>query len=736
MNKDIRDNYELLEHKIHVLEEENAQLAERAEDSLLLGLISESIQAASDEFLVFEYAIERISILKTIPFVSCGYIEQGELKPISVYCSFSDGKDLGYPIKISPDVVGELEYGPVVVDIDDNLQCNFNNSSFQPKSAGLIGFSTQKHNNGIFLFIDDSTEGDRLTSIMILLSQVVNITVAKFDNLVLLEKLAQANKELESRVKKRTQDLTRSNIMLEKEIADRRASEKALWESHQTFLTVMNSIDATIYVADLDTYQILFMNKFMIDSFGKDYTGKTCYESFRQEDQPCSICTNKQLLNNDRKPAGVVVWQGINPVTGRDYINYDRAIKWIDGRLVRLQIATDITSIKKMEMQLQQSQKFEAIGTLAGGIAHDFNNLLMGIQGRASLMQMDLESQHPCLEHVIAIMECTRSATNLTKQLLGVARGGKYEVRPVDINDLVLHTSTMFGRTKKEIRIHTKFHDPPPVANADQTQIEQVLLNLYVNAWQAMPEGGELYLETSIVALGKIQCKPHNLEPGRYIKISVTDTGIGMDEDTLQRAFDPFFTTKEKERGTGLGLASAYGIIKNHSGIITVDSQPGQGTTFIIYLPTSDQKADSASQVKTEIDQGTETILLVDDERIIIEVAKPILERLGYKVIVAETGEQAISFIQRHSVKIDLVILDMIMPGMDGGKTFDRIHGIQPKMPVLLSSGYSLNNKANEIMQRGCNGFIQKPFNVYELSRKLRKLLDDRGAQHPNLANK
>ena len=232
----------------------------------------------------------------------------------------------------------------------------------------------------------------------------------------------------------------------------------------------------------------------------------------------------------------------------------------------------DITENTKLERQLQQSQKFEAIGTLAGGIAHDFNNLLMGIQGRASLMSVDLESSHPHSEHIKAIEGYIRSATDLTKQLLGFARGGKYEVRPIDINVLLIESAAMFGRTKKEIRIHNKLQNPPPVVEVDRRQIEQVLLNLYVNAWQAMPDGGEIYLETKIVTLDDAYCKPHQVKPGRYAKVSVTDTGIGMDESVCQRIFDPFFTTKEKARGTGLGLSSAYGIIKNHAGILTVYS--------------------------------------------------------------------------------------------------------------------------------------------------------------------
>jgi len=404
-----------------------------------------------------------------------------------------------------------------------------------------------------------------------------------------------------------------------------------------------------------------------------------------------------------------------------------------DGEAIGLRgFIIDITERKKMETELKESrarliqtQKMEAIGTLAGGIAHDFNNLLMGIQGRVSLISVDLKPSHAHSEHIKAIEDYIQSATGLTKQLLGFARGGKYEIRPIDINALVLNSSKMFGRTKKEIKIQTKLHDPPPVVEADRSQIEQVLLNLSVNAWHAMPDGGEIYLETKIVNLDDAYCKPYHATPGRYVKISVTDTGIGIERAIRQRIFDPFFTTKDKSRGTGLGLALAYGIIENHAGIITVYSEVGRGTTFNIYLPVSEEDPDKEVVGLERLVKGSEPILLVDDEEMIIDVGKSMLEKLGYQVVVAKSGQQAFDVIRRKGDEIDLLILDLIMPEIDGGKAFDLIRDIQPDLPVMLSSGYALNGQAIEIMKRGCNGFIQKPYNISELSQKIRKVLDE-----------
>ncbi len=396
-----------------------------------------------------------------------------------------------------------------------------------------------------------------------------------------------------------------------------------------------------------------------------------------------------------------------------------------------LSITRDITDRKRDEKEkirveglLQQAQKMEAVGTLAGGIAHDFNNLLMGIQGRTSLMAVDLQDSDPGLEHIRAIDMHVRSASNLTNQLLGAARGGKYDPRPTDLNKLIESSSEMFGRTRKEIIIHTHHSVTEVVAIVDRAQIEQVLLNLYVNAWQAMPDGGVLQIESDIVFLESEYCTQYMVEPDHYAKISVTDTGVGMDKIIQLQIFDPFFTTKEKERGTGLGLASAYGIIKNHDGFITVNSEVGQGTTFTFFLPLSEIEPYQENPAESVVVKGSENILLVDDEEMIIDVGNAMLQALGYSVTCAQGGEEAIQLIREVGNEIDLVILDLIMPKIDGGRTFDQIHEIYPLMPVIISSGYAIDGQAAEIIARGGNGFLQKPFNLSELSQKIRSVID------------
>jgi PAS domain S-box-containing protein len=397
------------------------------------------------------------------------------------------------------------------------------------------------------------------------------------------------------------------------------------------------------------------------------------------------------------------------------------------NELIQRNIELDETldELRATQQQLLQAQKMKAMGTLAGGIAHDFNNVLMGIQGHTSLVLQDTDPDHPHYGHLKGAEDLVKRGADLTRQLLGFARGGKYEVKPTNLNDLIQQSVDMFGRTKREIRIHTKHEERILPVEVDRTQIEQVLLNLYVNAWQAMPDGGDLYIETKNVIIDAKQAVPFGIEPGSYAKVAVTDTGVGMDTVTQQKIFDPFFTTKEMARGTGLGLSSAYGIIRNHGGVINVYSEVGQGSTLVIYLPAS-EKAVSVSKTKSlaGVSTGTETVLLVDDEEAILEVAKEMLEAMGYKVLLARNGKEAVDAYSRFGGDVDLVVLDMVMPDMSGREVYDKLKSMNQDTKVLLSSGYSINGKASEVLQRGCNGFIQKPFDMKEFSGKIREVLD------------
>ena len=717
-----------LRNTIEVLEAENAHLSERAEEALLVGLVAETIQSLTDPAEIVENVLERVSILKNIPYTACGRLMGHKLEPIAAYASFSDKTDVGWPIQINDTLLDEISQGPYVTTNPTELSADFEDTPFHPAVTAVIPFKSQFFSKGLFLFMDGDGIANRLAPMLFMLDRIVEMTVSRIDNQYLMRELARLNKELESRIDERTRALVTANQKLKAEIAERKQSELALKNAHERFVTVLDGIDAHVYASDLRSYEILFMNRKMKEDFGPALVGKRCYREFRNEMSPCKICTNSRLLDEHGKPGQVITWESKSPITGNWYMNHDRAVTWVDGRLVKLQIAIDITELKRVEHEkeqlqarFQQSQKMEAIGTLAGGIAHDFNNLLMGIQGRTSLVLLDLPASDAHHEHLKSIEAYVQSAAGLTKQLLGFARGGKYEPKPTDLNRIADESAKLFGRTKKEIRIHKKLAPELWTVDVDRGQIQQVLLNLYVNAWQAMPDGGDLYIQTQNQALTEYKAGLHQLEPGRYVSIKVSDTGIGMDPSILSRIFDPFFTTKEKGRGTGLGLASSYGIIQNHGGAIEAASETGSGSTFTIYLPASKRTVAKEPHVSQKPAQGSGTILLVDDELMIIDVGKMMLERLGYSVDVATSGSEAIK--KYTEKRTDIVILDMIMPDMSGGEVFDRLKAVNPDVRVVLSSGYSLSGQTQEVFDRGCHGFIQKPFTLDALSEKVQMVM-------------
>ena len=509
------------------------------------------------------------------------------------------------------------------------------------------------------------------------------------------------------------------------DITKRKQVEEELRTSRERFKAILEANPDPVVVYDIKGYP-LYMNPAFTQVFGwslDELKGK--HIPFIPDDQKeKTVEKTKQLLES----GDTVRFESrrlVKDALSLDVLISAAGIKDTNQKIKEVVVnLRDISDRKELEAQVQASHRFEALGTLAGGIAHDFNNLLMGIQGNVSLMLYDVDPTNPDYEQLKQIEEHVQSGADLTRQLLGFARGGKYEVKATNLNQIIDKTARMFSSAKKEIRVHVTCQEDIWSAEVDRGQIEQVLLNLYVNASQAMPGGGELYLKTENFIIDEKYTKPFTVVTGKYVRMSITDTGVGMDESTRKRIFDPFFTTKKMGRGTGLGLATAYGIIKNHGGIINVYSEVGHGTTFNIYLPVSKKKLPSEETIREKLLKGNETILLVDDEETVINVASRMLTKLGYDIRVSKSGKEALEIYGQEADKIDAVVLDLIMPDMGGKETFDALKSINPGIKILLSSGYSANGQASEILSHGCNGFIQKPFNLSALSLKLREILD------------
>jgi len=516
------------------------------------------------------------------------------------------------------------------------------------------------------------------------------------------------------------------------DITKSKRTEQALRESEERFREMAELMPQTVFEMDL-TGRLTFVNRNAFDTFGytqQDFDrGLSSWEIITPQDRHRAMENVAKILNGEAI--------GLNEYTARRKdgstfpIMIHSAAIVREGQLMGLRgFIIDMTERKraeeeriKLETQFQQAQRLETIGTLAGGIAHDFNNLMTTILGNTSLVLYDIDPSHPHYEPLKNIERQIKRGAELTTQLLGYARKGKYYVKPVSLNLIVEESSTAFGRTRKELTILRELASGLSPIEADKGQIQQVLLNLFVNAADAMPDGGKLILKTKNVRHKEIKSKHFDPTPGNYVSLSITDTGVGMDENILERIFDPFFTTKETGKGSGLGLASVYGIVKNHGGYIDVQSEKNRGTCFRIFFPASDKKVTEPKEPTPEIKQGSGTILIVDDEEMVLDIGIKVLKKLGYTVLNAKNGREAVALFQEHGDTINLVILDIVMPDIGGGEVYDRLKEIRPDVKVLLSSGYSIDGQARDIMDRGCDGFIQKPFSMKALSEKLSEIL-------------
>ncbi len=518
------------------------------------------------------------------------------------------------------------------------------------------------------------------------------------------------------------------------DITERKRAEEELRRSHQTLLTILDGIDSTVYVADMDSFEILFMNRHMIDDFGADLTGRPCYEAFRGESDRCAHCSHDRLLDTQGNPTGVSVWETRNPVTGKWYINHDRAIPWVDGRIVKLQIAMDITRLKELEQeriraeeQLQQANKMESVGRLAGGVAHDFNNKIQAIFGYTSLALSETDPESPVYPWLQEIEKAAQQSADLTRQLLAFARKQTIRLQVLNLNKTISGMLNMLRRIVGE-NIELQWTGGRALWNVmmDPAQVDQVIVNLVVNGRDAISGFGQISLKTENTSLdAPFLPSLAAAAPGDYVLLTVSDNGAGMSRETIGSIFEPFFTTKELGKGTGLGLATVYGIVKQNGGFIDVESELGQGATFNVYLPRHEGGEVEATPepVSDHPPEGTETVLIVEDEGSILSLGKSILQRLGYRVLTSSRPSEAIRLAEACDGHIHLVITDVVMPEMNGRDLAERLIRIKPGMKCLFMSGYAADVIARRgVLDEGLH-FIPKPFSVRELSETVRQIL-------------
>ncbi|NWF98838.1 MAG: PAS domain S-box protein [Nitrospirae bacterium] len=516
-----------------------------------------------------------------------------------------------------------------------------------------------------------------------------------------------------------------------KDITIRKKAETALKRSEEKLNAMLSSINDYMIMIDKG-FNIIWANDVSKDTFGKNIIGEKCFSVFFEraeccENQPCFVA---QVFSDSKPHENEMEITTKEGKTLYFHCTANVALKDKEGNPSGvLVISRDITESKRLERQLLQAQKMEAVGQLAGGIAHDFNNILTAIVGYGHLLQTELgeHSNQEINDYVDYILKSAKRAANLTHALLAFSRTQIINTKPVNINDIIIVLEKLLIRLiGEDIELITNLYKDELIVMADTTQIEQVLMNLATNARDAMPDGGTLIIKTSSANIDEEFSSTYGFgRTGNYAVISVEDTGEGMDEKTKERIFDPFFTTKEVGKGTGLGLAMVYGIVKQHDGFINVYSELGKGTTFKIYLPLIESKIQQEHQIEQlKIKGGNETIFIIEDDFHVRDLTRKILERAGYRVLEAADGQEAVKIFNEQLNNIDLVILDVIMPRKNGKEVYEELKKLKPEIKVLFTSGYTSDIIHRKGIIKENQNFILKPVSPQALLATVRSVLN------------
>ena len=505
--------------------------------------------------------------------------------------------------------------------------------------------------------------------------------------------------------------------------------ESRVAESEANYATVVNNADEAIFVLEEDV--IAFPNPSTAELLGHDQRELNCFnfiDFVLPEDRQAVLDAYLEVAGNNRNVTLDSIKIRRLDRTVLSVMITIVPVEW-HGKKALLHFVRDITEKQRLEAELLQAQKMEAVGTLAGGIAHDINNVLQIITGYIQILEARRACEprgRRCLEN---IKKAAERAANITRQLLLYSR--KVECRPVplDVNEHIVSVCRLLERTiPRMISINMHLQGDLQRVEADPVQFEQVIMNLAVNARDAMPDGGHLDIKTRNIQVDQDMSREHaGLEPGSYVLLTLSDNGTGMDEETLSRIFDPFFTTKEEGKGTGLGLAIVYGIIRKHGGYIYCRSTRGDGTTFLIFLPAyigEDEVQHSVQEAAVEDLIGrAETILVVDDEEGILEIEKEMLSMHNYQVLTAASGEEALETFREHEDEIGLVILDLNMPGMGGFQCLVELKTMKPDLKIIIATGYAGDSQVNRVFEAGVADIVQKPFRINDILPKIRKII-------------
>ncbi len=570
--------------------------------------------------------------------------------------------------------------------------------------------------------------------------KILSILVSRIGNALETARLESEIRNYRNDIQKGRRLFEETSVELRKKSIEHDLMLQALRKREEKYRAILESIEEGYFEVDL-AGNLTFANEALcrITGFGreellgmsnKDYTTsesvpkmQKIFNTIYRTQQPVRMVTF-EVIRNDGETAVLELSASLMKNEEGRPVGFRGVVRDVSERLIAE------AEKKKLEEQLRQAQKMEAIGTLAGGIAHDFNNALQGISGYTQLLLMKNNGNDTVRKYLEAIERSVGRAGDLIRQLMIFSRKVESTLGPVDLNQEVGNAARLLERTlSKTVKIELYLENGLHKIHADSIQLEQILINLGINARDAMPDGGKLIISTQNFTVDAAVHKGYlNMKSGNYVLLSVSDTGCGMPDEVKEHIFEPFFTTKEKGKGTGLGLAMVYGIVKNHDAHISCYSHLDQGTTFKIYFPVPEESKrrgdDKESREAERVFHGSETILLVDDEPVILDIGQEVLRQYGYKILKACSGKEAVELYQAHKNQIDLVILDYNMPEIDGGRCLQELLQVNPTVKVLIASGYALNDQLKKTINAGAAGFIGKPYQLKAMLQQVRSVLD------------